>query len=121
MMYLKKSLVTLSLLAATVSLSIFSACSDDATGTDATVNMQAEMATARVSMTYKKDDDASPLGGGATVDSIQITRMRVLISELKLHRDKEDTTNGDHTVKVGPLLVTVSPTGASTFTTATIP
>lgn len=96
-------------------------CSDDpASGNEqATVQMQAELTSAKVNSTIKKDQLGSLLG--AEVDSMKISRVRVLISELKLHRDKEDTVAGDKTVKVGPMIITFDSTGTRTFATGTIP
>lgn len=96
-------------------------CSDDpASGNEqATVQMRAELTSAKVNSIIRKDQLGSLLG--AEVDSMKITRVRVLISELKLHRDKEDTIVGDKTVKVGPMIVTFDSAGTRTFATGSIP
>lgn len=98
-------------------------CSDSPTdsGGQATVTMRGELAKSSVGMTVRKDDGRITLGSGVTADSLKISRVRILISELKLHRDKADTTTGDNTVKVGPILMTIDSAGTRTFTTGTVP
>jgi hypothetical protein len=73
-------------------------------------------------MTVRKDDASrSMAGGGVTADSLRISRVRVLISELKLHRDKEDTLAGDKLVKIGPMMITIDTAGTHVFATSTVP
>ena len=97
-------------------------CSDSPSGNSdqATVTMRAEMTQSAVGRTFLKDEAATILSG-VRADSLMVTRVRILVSELKLHRDKEDTVAGDKTVKVGPIMIQVDSTGTKTFTTATVP
>lgn len=100
---------------------ILAGCSDDpASGNDqATVSMQAELATAKINQIISKDRATSL--AGAEVDSMKISRVRILVSELKLHRDNEDTVAGDKNVKIGPMIVTVDSAGARVFAVGTVP
>lgn len=104
---------------ATIALGLFS-CSDSTTPTsDPVVRIGAELPTATAKAA------ANPKGGdilaGEIVDSLAITRVRFLIKEVKLQRANSDTVSGDKKVKVGPILVTVSATGATVFVSGSIP
>lgn len=94
-------------------------CSDSPTDSeDATVSMQAEMTTKVVTGTRQK---GTSLTAGALVDSLKVTRVRILISELKLHRDKENDTAGDRTVKIGPNMIDIDTSGVRAFASGTVP
>jgi len=114
------ALVTLSALCATVFL--WTGCKDNptsGTGDQGTVTMQAELTGNTVYSSTMKG--SVPMSGGSIVDSIHVQRVRILISDLKLHRDKEDPVTGDRSVKTGPILISVDSTGAKTFVAAPIP
>lgn len=99
-------------------------CSDDTTGTgsDATVAMKGELTSSSVSSTLRKEDENFTITSiGEEVDSIKVTRVRILVSQMKLHRSNADTTTGDNTVKTAPMLITIDSAGTRTFTTATVP
>ncbi len=105
---------------AAITAVVMAACSDSPTNSDqAAVTMQAEIASPVVTSTATKQTAIA--GGGATVDSLRVTRVRILVSELKLHRDKEDDINGDHNVKVGPMMLQADASGARVFATGAIP
>ncbi len=98
-----------------------SACSDDdpaSSNDQATLNIQAEMTQSVVSRTMKKDGNVSTQHGGA-VDSLSVSRVRILISELKLHQS--DNSSGDKVVKSDPILLEIDSTGTTAVTTAEIP
>ena len=123
MMAKGRNLLAMALLMGAAVLSI-PGCSDDpsGTGTDATVAMKGELEAASVSATRQKDDATVTLSApGAEVDSLKVSRVRILVSEIKLHRSNEDTVAGDKTVKTAPVLITIDSAGSRTFTTATIP
>ncbi|HVZ38474.1 MAG TPA: hypothetical protein VHI13_04300 [Candidatus Kapabacteria bacterium] len=114
------ALITLSTLCATVFL--WTGCRDNpagSSGDDGTVTMQAEMTGNTVYSATTKG--SVPLSGGSIVDSIHVRRIRILISDLKLHRDREDTVTGDRVVKTGPIVIQVDSSGAKTFAIAPIP
>jgi hypothetical protein len=99
-------------------------CSDDTTGTgtDATVAMKGEMTGSSVTAALRKDDGNFTITSiGEVVDSLKVTRVRILVSEMKLHRSNADTTTGDNTVKTAPMMITIDSAGTRTFTTATVP
>jgi hypothetical protein len=104
--------------------SLAAGCSDSPTSSSdqATVSMRGELAGSAVGMTVRKDDASRNMASsGVTADSLRISRVRVLISELKLHRDKEDTLAGDKNVKIGPMMITIDSAGARVFATGTVP
>jgi hypothetical protein len=104
-----------------IALGAIASCSDNPTSSDqATVTMQAELAQSGVSKTVAKDP-GTVLLSGSQADSLKVSRVRILISELKLHRSNEDTVSGDKKVKIGPMLVTVDSTGTRTFTSGAVP
>lgn len=95
-------------------------CSDSPTNNDqATVTMQGEIESAAVTSTAQKGSVLAH--GGNYADSLKITRVRILISELKLHRDKEDSIQGDRMVKTGPIMLQLDPSGAKAFASAPLP
>jgi hypothetical protein len=109
------------LLAAVALVALTPGCSDSTGPGDGTsVTVQGEMTTSHVATIASKGDPAQ-IAGGAQADSLVVTRVSILISELKLHRDKEDSVGGDKTVKSGPMLLTIDSAGARTVATGMIP
>jgi hypothetical protein len=76
-------------------------CSEESTAPEASVQVHTQLAASVV--TARNTSAATPLGGGATVDSLQLTRVRILLSRLKLH-PTQDTGVGGRDVKVGPFV-----------------
>lgn len=98
-----------------------SACSESTEpNADPIVRVGAELPDAKAKSTIASKG-GTVLGGGETVDSLEITRVRFLIKELKLQRANSDTVSGDKKVKVGPILVTATATGATVFVSGSIP
>ncbi len=95
-------------------------CSEDTTSPigDASINFSTTMSSSTVHTTgiIKGESTAA-----STVDSLKINNIRILISELKLHRDKEKDTVGNHKVKSGPLLLTLDATKKLALATGTVP
>ncbi len=58
---------------------------------------------------------------GVTADSLRISRVRILVSNLKLHLSKEDTSTLGHDVKAGPFLITIDSAGVRLNATNSIP
>jgi hypothetical protein len=102
-----KKLLTLAL--AILALNLITSCSDStSTSKDASVSIVGELATAFVNKIisekgYNQIQDNE-------VDSIKITRIRVLMSRMKLYRDVEDTTEGKE-LKTGPFVYDIDGTG----------
>lgn len=95
-------------------------CSDSSSPNDqATVTMSAEMDQGGVGAIMAVKGGATKAGN--EVDSIYVTRIRLLISNLKMHTSSSDTNTGDKTVKTGPFLIEYTPTGSKVFTNATVP
>jgi hypothetical protein len=111
----RNSRITSLLVAGMVSTVLLGACTDETlTNDQVNVTMQAELeGGAGVNKMVALS--------GAEADSLKISRVRILISELKLHRDKEDSIAGDKTVKTGPMMITIDSSGTRTFGTGTIP
>lgn len=86
--------------------------------TTATVTMTAETDGAKASSAFQKY--ALPLGPGIAADSIELTRVRFLLSAVKLHVEGNDTTN-DREIKAGPFILEFTPGYSRVFSTVTIP
>lgn len=94
----------------------FSACSDDAVSPTTQVEVYAELNSSGVQIIAPDKGGATIQGSGDVVDSMRITRIRILVSRLKLHRSNEDTVAGDKEVKTGPFLITIDSTGQRSVT-----
>jgi hypothetical protein len=92
-------------------------CSDNdspttGTGIDRTVyapiTIESEMITSSVAPSAKQD--GSPvIQTGATVDSISITKLRMLVARMYLFRDRFASAAGHNTIKKGTALVSAEP------------
>lgn len=80
--------------------------------------MTAETDGTKASSTFYKNSDAP--ASGAVADSIEITRVRFLLSAVKLHVEGNDTTK-DAEVITGPFVVEFTPGFSRTLTTVSIP
>jgi hypothetical protein len=104
--------------------SLAAGCSDSPTSNSdqATVSMRGELAQSSVGMTVRKDGGSATIAStGVTADSLRISRVRVLISELKLHPSKDDSASGDKTVKTGPMMITIDSAGTHVFASTAVP
>lgn len=86
----------------------------------ATIRMATEMESSRVDGSIAFEKGHSTSAAGATVDSIKVTSVRMLVSHLKLHRDSQDTL-GKGNVKVGPFVMQFDSSGTRVFTSAVVP
>jgi hypothetical protein len=93
------------------------ASTDDPADT-ATVNMAAETEGSVASAAFRKQPN-SP-AAGIVADSLEITRVRFLLSRVKLHVEGNDTLK-DGNIKTGPFIMEFTPGLSKVFTTATIP
>ena len=112
-------LIPFFLLALTLGFVTMSGCSStDAPADTATVSMVAETEGSVASAAFRKQPN-SP-AAGAIADSIEITRVRYLLSRVKLHVEGNDTLK-DANIKTGPFIIEFTPGLSKVFTTATIP
>lgn len=78
-------------------------CSESTNNTGtASVKFFSNLKSSLVSINTVKDNDIAL--AKTTIDSLVITRVRILIEELKLYKSNEDTNKIGQIVKVGPLL-----------------
>ena len=105
------------------SSALFSACSDDATpaattGPDRTIyapiRIEAEMTTSSIAPSAKKDGSAH-ITAGAVVDSIRITKLKMLVARIYMYRDRFASANGSNTVKKGTALCAPPVEGGSAW------
>jgi hypothetical protein len=98
-----------SIIALAISLTMYSC--KDTTGPDdtATVTLRSELknSTAKVSTTLFNSGIAS-----SDIDSIQVKKIRILITEIKFHSTTESDVQKDQLFKSGPLLFVVDSTGS---------
>src|SRR5437660_4990095 len=101
------------LLIASAFLSVFgfialSGCSSSTTepANTSTVTMSAETEGTKATSAFRKNP--SPSSSGIVADSIEITRVRFLLSAVKLHVEGNDTTH-DSQIKTGPFVLEFTP------------
>jgi len=98
---------------------IISGCSStEEPANTATVAMTAETEGSVASGAFRKHS-GSP-ASGIVADSVEITRVRFLLSRVKLHVEGNDTLK-DGDIKTGPFVLEFTPGLSRVFTTATIP
>lgn len=119
-MTLFKTLKILSFATLIASIGFFTGCSESTSPNDqATVQMAAELDQSGVgAMALQKGIETS--AAGAEVDSLYITRVRLLVSDLKMHANGSDSTFGG-TIKTGPFLIQFDSAGSHVFTSASVP
>jgi hypothetical protein len=108
---------------------IASSCRDNAVGTNTNtaprVEMFAELNSPSVSIIKPDDKSMTILSNGDVVDSLRITRVRILVSRMILHQHVADSLSDDDdhdkVLKLGPFLITVDSAGQRLFATDTIP
>jgi hypothetical protein len=96
-------------------------CSDSTTSPDpAAGNIRIEAAATTTQVPFGKMVAAGETGGvmqGATVDSLRITGIKLMVSEIKLFR----SGGGEEKVKTGPALLSIDQNGARAVITGTVP
>jgi hypothetical protein len=70
--------------------------------------------------------DYDDWGKGSTCDSVVVTRARIVLSNLKLHQEDDDSVDDDHdghegTIKVGPFLAEFDSSGGKIVSHVSIP
>ena len=111
----------LSIVMLTSGIFIAGCSSNSAPSGDATVTTSSEMDQTTVKS--RAMDKGQPViqTKGSRCDSIQITRARILISNLKMHHDDGDTA-GKGTIKIGPFLAEFNGSaGAKIISTVSVP
>lgn len=94
-------------------------CSSSTTpGTTTQVEMTAEVDGSKATAAFLKKTNT--LGAGIVADSIEVTRIRYLLSTIKLHVEGNDTTH-DGEIKAGPFVLEFTPGLSRVFTTITLP
>lgn len=94
-------------------------CSSNTTPSDtATVNFTAETEGTKATLAFSKPSGV--LSSGIVADSIEITRVRFLLSAVKLHVEGNDTTK-DHEIKTGPFVLEFTPGFSRVFANVTVP
>jgi hypothetical protein len=96
-------------------------CSSSTTtspSTSTTVTMTAETNGTKAASAFWKNSKTPATG--IVADSIEITRVRYLLSAVKLHVDGNDTTK-DSEIKAGPFILEFTPGFSRVFLTDTIP
>jgi len=83
-----------------------------------TVTMTAETEGTKANSAFWKNSN-SP-ASGIVADSIEITRVRFLLSEIKLHVEGNDTLH-DGEIKAGPFILEFTPGFSRVFSTVTLP
>jgi hypothetical protein len=95
-------------------------CSSSTTPANtSTVSMAAETEGTKATSAFRKDP-SSPSASGIVADSIEITRVRFLLSAVKLHVEGNDTSH-DGEIKSGPFILEFTPGFSRIFSTVTIP
>lgn len=110
----------LAAIAIAASLFAFS-CAGDSTSTDGNVTVESSLANSTVSSFVKSSDRVQ---GGSIVDSITVTRVRVLVSRMILHPDNNaDTTDStnDKNIKLQPFLYMADSTGVRVVASTSVP
>lgn len=98
-------------------------CADNvaSTSNEGTLSVEASMVQSSVPFgkLVRSDADANLLGGGLSVDSLRITSVKLLISEIKLV--SKDGSGTEVKVKSGPAILSVDQTGSRLSTSGVIP
>ncbi|MBK6290852.1 MAG: hypothetical protein IPH85_02655 [Ignavibacteria bacterium] len=110
----------LTAVAIAASLFVF-ACSGDTTSTDSTVTVESSLSNPTVSSFAKSSDRVQ---GGSIIDSITVTKVRVLVSRMILHPDNSADTNdstNDKKIKLEPFLYVADSTGTRLVASSSVP
>lgn len=100
-------------------LAITVGCSEDNVSSNSP-QLQIQTEIDGVSLTGSAMKDIA-VQAGENVDSVHITKVRVLLSQIKLQTTKDDSVNGGRTVKAGPAVLTFDSSGTKTFMQTDIP
>ncbi|HEY6172594.1 MAG TPA: hypothetical protein VIX80_10085 [Candidatus Kapabacteria bacterium] len=103
-----------------LSIGAFIGCGDDPVTPEATgtVNVSSQLTSASVSSTSTKGRSVT---AAYLCDSVVISRMRFVFSDMKMHFDKDDSTEDHGKVKTGPFIMEYIPGTVKLITTSEIP
>ena len=117
---MKRYIKTTSALLLGLSFFVISGCSSSTTtpSGNSSVTMTSETDGSKATSAFRKDQN-SP-GSGIVADSIEITRVRFLLSAVKLHVEGNDTVH-DGEIKTGPFVLEFTPGFSRVFASVTLP
>lgn len=95
--------------------------SNPATSQSPQVQMMSEFSSTTVTASATQKDESGILANGEVADSLHITRARILVSRLKLHRANDESETCDKDLKLGPFLITIDSAGQRVVAMDTIP
>jgi hypothetical protein len=118
---MKKNIIISSAILSMLGFATLSGCSSSTTApaNTSTVSMTAETEGTKATSAFRKDP-ISPSASGIVADSIEISRVRFLLSAVKLHIEGNDTSH-DSEIKTGPFILEFTPGFSRVFSTVTIP
>lgn len=120
-MTMKQSIKSISLVAI-LSLGILTGCGDDpaAPTPNGEVSISTSLTKSTVSSAYTK---GGSITAGPTCDSVVISRVRFVFSDLKLHISSDDSASSDDKgmIKTGPVLMEYLPGSSVSSASASIP
>lgn len=110
------------LFVASLSIGAFIGCSDDpaAPTPNGEVSISTSLTTTTISSAYTKGGSVT---AGPTCDSVVISRVRFVFSDLKLHLSSDDSADSDDKgmIKSGPVLMEYLPGSSVSSASASIP
>jgi hypothetical protein len=115
----KYNAIVTSILVVLLSFAIQS-CSDDTSTPSTQVELFAELSSPAINAIMPGKSGNMKQSSGDVVDSMRVTKVRILITKLKLHRSSEDTVTGDKVVKTGPFLITIDSAGQRSVASSAI-
>ena len=108
----------LAVISVAISLIAISCNSSDPSTTDGNVTVESGINGSTVS-SFKKSGDRPQ--GGALVSSLRVSRVRVLVSRMKLHLDGKPDSTDDKTFKLEPLVYVADSVGSRVVATIPMP
>jgi len=102
--------IILKIICSSFLLFLFIGCSDNNPGpsNDASVSFFAELTSPNIKPLLIKNSYQIEK---SFIDSIQISKLRILVSELKLFSDKDDSTSSGKMIKAEPFVISLDSTG----------
>ncbi|MBI3258933.1 MAG: hypothetical protein HYZ54_05600 [Ignavibacteriae bacterium] len=97
-------------------------CSESTTtSNEPQIQIYTQLDATSVTPASKSNGEPAITVNGETADSLHINRVRILISNMKLHMTKEDSNFPGHDIKVGPFLLNIDASGAYLNASSPIP
>lgn len=111
-------IICASVLSAGTMLIVHGCSSTSSPSNTSTVAIAAETDGSKATAAFWKH--SQPLGSGIVADSVEVTRVRFLLSRVKLHVEGNDTLK-DGEIKAGPFVLEFTPGLSRVFSTITVP